>query len=89
MAFGFVIGYQVDVRSWQVHYIGGEPGGIATQLWSMNLDQFIEDSWLLEDALRQARQWAKLMQAMRLDGASIDLMEGQLKSMVDEKNAPA
>lgn len=81
--FGYILGYRVDVRTWRVQAIGGFPGGTAEMLWSMNLDQFIEDSWKLEDALREARQWANLMQVMKSDGASVDLMEEQLKAMHD------
>ena len=88
MSFPFVIGYRIDVRRWRVDYIAGEPGGIAEQLWSMDLDVFLEEAWAFEDALREARQWANLMTAMRSDGASVDLMETQLRAM-GTRDAPA
>lgn len=81
MSFPFVIGYRIDVRRWRVDYIAVEPGGAAEQIWSMNLDTFLEEAWAFEDTLREARQWANLMTAMRSDGASVELMETQLRAM--------
>jgi hypothetical protein len=42
--FPFVIGYRIDVRRWRVDYIAGEPGGMAEQIWSMDLDTFLEEA---------------------------------------------
>src|SRR5262245_37905187 len=87
VSFSYVLGYRVDVDAWRIQYIGGIPGeGVVEQLWSMDLDQFVDDSWALEEALQKARQWAKLMQLMKMDGASVEQMKAQLVAMHD-KNA--